>query len=135
MSEQSQADQRDGVRQVLMHEALVPAFDAWLASRGLECRCIGKFSEEDLPSWVVSPTDETLRRAASGRAGESAVPSVGDRVRITSGDYVGRCGTYEGQEEDAYRVHLDDDSVRDPAVRVDSVALDESRLRSGGDDG
>lgn len=52
----------DDVRQVLMHGALVPAFENWLASRGLELHCIGKFRDDDLPCWVVSPTDETLRR-------------------------------------------------------------------------
>lgn len=52
----------DGVRQILMHDALVPAFEEWLVSRGLELHCVGKFGEDDLPSWIVSPTDETIRR-------------------------------------------------------------------------
>lgn len=53
----------DDTRQILMHTALVPAFEEWLASRGLELRCIGKLRDDDLPSWVVSPTDETIARS------------------------------------------------------------------------
>lgn len=52
----------DGVRQVLMHAALFPAFEEWLASRGLEVRCVGTFGNDDLPSWVVSPTSAALAR-------------------------------------------------------------------------
>lgn len=52
-------------RQILMHPKLVPAFEAWLASRGLELHCIGKFSDDDLPTWVVSPTDAALSAASA----------------------------------------------------------------------
>lgn len=53
----------DDPRQILMHPALVPAFEGWLASRGLELHCVGKFRDDDLPSWVVSPTNETIAKS------------------------------------------------------------------------
>lgn len=51
-------------RVILMHPVLVPAFDRWLASRGLECRCVGVIGDDanDLPSWIITPTDEAIRR-------------------------------------------------------------------------
>lgn len=47
----------------------------------------------------------------------------GDRVRVASGDYAGRIGTYEGREGvmDAHLVHLDGDALGDPAVQCDRV--------------
>ena len=56
----------DDPKQILMHSALVPAFEQWLATRGLELHCIGKFKDDDLPSWVVSPTDSALAAAKKG---------------------------------------------------------------------
>ena len=54
-----------------------------------------------------------------------STPEEGDRVRVTSGDYAGRCGVYEGQREDAFGswhlVHLDCDSQSVPPLRVDAV--------------
>lgn len=72
-------------RQILMHPALVPDFEKWLAARGLELHCVGKFSEDDLPSWVVSPTDEKLREIEREESGKVV-------VRDSSGKVVGRQG-------------------------------------------
>lgn len=47
-------------RQILMHPALLPAFEEWLASRGLELHRIGRLRDDALDSWVISPTDERI---------------------------------------------------------------------------
>ena len=46
-----------------MHPVLVDAFKAWLATRGLELRRIGTLGEDDLPSWIVTPTEERMKAA------------------------------------------------------------------------
>lgn len=53
----------DEPRLILMHPALVPAFEEWLASRRLQCLSIGRGHTSDDPElWMVSPTDEAMRR-------------------------------------------------------------------------
>lgn len=44
-------------RQVLMHPALVAAFDEWLARRGLECKPAPALGDD---IWIITPTDEVL---------------------------------------------------------------------------
>jgi hypothetical protein len=58
-------DHDEDPRLILMHPALVPDFDAWLASRGLQCRNIGAagLTEDGPEIWLVGPTDETMRRS------------------------------------------------------------------------
>lgn len=60
MAEQQQ--QAHDVFQVVMNDALLGPFRQWLATRGLEVRRIACLPG-DLPTFIVGPTDETLRAA------------------------------------------------------------------------
>lgn len=55
--------------EVVMHSALVEPFKEWLAGRGL---MLGRFPDEmqekdHFEMFLVTPTDETMRRWKSGR--------------------------------------------------------------------
>jgi hypothetical protein len=50
----------DGERLVVVHAALVSDFEAWLAARGLELKCVGVLTEGDMPTWITAPTDRAF---------------------------------------------------------------------------
>jgi len=64
---------------------------------------------------------------ATVTAAQDRIPE-GARVRVTTGDYAGKVGFYEGRGTDdaGHRVWLDGDHVRDTAVEVDGVELAEA---------
>lgn len=53
-----------GERLVVIHAALVADFEAWLAARGLELKCVGRLHEGDMPTWITAPTEASFRRLA-----------------------------------------------------------------------
>jgi hypothetical protein len=55
-----------GVCQVLMLDAHREVYEQWLASHGLELRPVPTNSDDDLPTYVVSPTDAAMRRHLDG---------------------------------------------------------------------
>lgn len=53
--------------EVMLHPALIPAFEQWLKGRGLEMvRMPEEFQQEGhLEQFMVTPTEETMRRWTS----------------------------------------------------------------------
>jgi hypothetical protein len=59
------SEEYGGVVQYLIHPALRPALDQWLASRGLRVDLLPAEmqDEDDLPTYLIAPTEELMRRA------------------------------------------------------------------------
>jgi len=57
----------DEVRQLLVHPAVWPALTAWLHARGIE---LGRLpmDEEDLPTYVMVPSDALMAAASTAPA-------------------------------------------------------------------
>jgi hypothetical protein len=67
MATQPPAD--DEVRQLLVHPAVWPALTAWLHGRGIE---LGRLplDGEDLPTYVMTPSDALMAAVPAAPAGE-----------------------------------------------------------------
>lgn len=54
--------EQPGVCQVLMLDVHREVYERWLASHGLELQPVPLNRDDDLPTYVVTPTDATMRR-------------------------------------------------------------------------
>lgn len=69
----------DEVWQLVVHPALTGDLIAWLAGRGLQ---LGRYphSDDDLPTWIVSPTDERVKAMEARERVEEFLRAENDRA-------------------------------------------------------